>query len=250
MTAGRLDGRTAGLGFLAFLVLAAGCSDLSSDSNVPVVLEIRTPAGVGGGNPLVEIADTIQLTARALNQDGDSVAATFTWRTADTALVFIDPDSGLISGKKIGIARIQVTSGSLTSDVVSFSVVPAAESLLIVPPDSARVLPADAQSDALVTELDTLNPNGPLKGRQIVYNISDISGVDGASATLNSAFDTVVVVTGDDGRPLNNVVVVPGTTRPDSLIVEVRAYRPSSFSRPLPVFIPGSGQRFIVRFGP
>ena len=251
MTARRQDGRTAGLGVLALLLLVPACSDLTSDSNVPIVLEIRAPAGVAGGNPIVEIGDTFRLNARALNQDGDSVAAVMVWRTLDTALVFLDSLSGQISGKQLGTARIQVKSGSLTSELVSFSVVPFAESLLVVPPDSARVPVGQTQSIALVTELDTLNPNGPLQGRQIVYLISGISSLDtAASATLNRGFDTLVVVTGSDGRPSTNVVVVPGTTRPDSLIVEVRAYRPSSFSSPTPVFIPGSGQQFIVRFGP
>jgi len=234
---------------LAILALPA-CSELTSDSNVPIVLEIRAPAGVPGGNPIVEIGDTFQLNARALNQDGDSVAAVLVWRTADTALVFLDSLTGYISGKQVGTARVQVKSGSLTSDLVSFSVVPAAESLLIISPDTVHVLSTDAQSVGLITELDTLNPNGPLSGRQIVYLIASISGVDSASATLNGGFDTLVVVTGTDGRPTTTVVVVPGTTRPDSLIVEVRAYRPSSFSRPTPVFIPGSGQQFIVKFDP
>jgi hypothetical protein len=234
---------------VALLALAA-CSDLSGDSDVPIALEIRAPAGVGGSNPVVEIGDTFQLNARALNQDGDSVAAVFIWRTLDTALLFVDPTTGNISGKKVGTpARIQVASGNLTSDLVSFSVVPAAESLLIISPDTVHVLSTDPQSVALITELDTLNPTGPLSGRQIVYLIASIWGV-GASATLNGGFDTIVVVTGTDGRPSTNVVVVPGTIRPDSMIVEVRAYRPSSFSRPTPVFIPGSGQQFIVKFDP
>jgi hypothetical protein len=243
MTATRQDGRTAGLGGLALMLLLTACSDLSSDSNVPIVLEIRAPAAVGGGNPLVEIADTFQLTARALNQDGDSVAAVLTWRTADTALVFIDPGTGLISGKKAGTARIQVSAGSLTSDLVSFSVVPAAESLLIVPPDSARIIAGDTASAPLIAELDTLNPTGPLAGRAITYELTTIFGQADDSVSLGGGVMLRTVATSSLGQPTIPIYVrtIPGNA-PDSVLVEITALRPSGAS------IPGSGQRFIVRF--
>jgi len=240
MTSGRRNGGTAGRWLLLALALSS-CSDLSGGSDTPILLEIRAPSGIGGGSPVVEIGDTFQLSARALNQDGDSVAATFTWRTPDTANLFVEPATGRLSGKKAGVARVQVTAGSLTSDFVNFAVVPAAESLLIVPPDSARVPDSLSQSIALVTELDTLNPTGPLQGRQIVYQISAIFP-DTASGTLTGGFDTLAVVTGVTGQPTVGVFVLSGSIRPDSVIVEVNAYRPSGAS------IPGSGQRFIVRF--
>lgn len=244
MTARRQDGGTAGLGFLALLLLAAGCSDLGGDSDTPILLEIRAPAPVGGGNPLVEIADTFQLSARALNQDGDSVAAPLSWRTVDTALIFIEEATGRISGKKVGVARIQVTSGTLTSELVSFSVVPAAESLLIIPPDSARVLVTDTASAPLVTELDTLNPNGPLQGRQITYQLTTIFGQPGDTASLGGGVMLRAVATNSLGQPNIPVYVrpIPALPRPDSVLVEVTAPRPSGAA------IPGSGQRFIVRF--
>lgn len=244
MTARRQGGRTAGLGFLAFLVLTGGCSNLSGDSDTPILLEIRAPAPIGGGNPLVEIADTFQLSARALNQAGDSVDAVFTWRTADTALIFIEAATGRISGKKVGVGRIQVTSGTLTSELVSFSVVPAAESLLIIPPDSARILTTDTASAGLVAELDTLNPDGPLQGRQITYQLTTIFGQPGDTASLGGGVMLRAVATNSLGQPNITVYVrpIPALPRPDSVLVEVTALRPSGAA------IPGSGQVFIVRF--
>ncbi len=239
----RRAGSTLLLCLLAGLPLAA-CSDLSGDSDLPIVLEIRAPAGIGGAAPLVEIGDTITLAARALNQAGDSVAATFTWRSPDTALISVDPATGQITGKSPGIGRVQVTSGGLTSDLVPFNVVPRADSLLLVPPDSARVLVTDTASAPLIAELDTLNPDGPLQGRQITYQLTDIFGQPGDTASLGGGLMLRTVTTSALGQPNIPVYVrpIPAQPRPDSVYVTVTALRPSGTP------IPGSGQQFVVRF--
>ena len=48
--------------------------------------------------------------------------------------------------------------------------------------------------------------------------------------------------TGSDGNASTALVVVAGTTPPDSAIVTVRAERTRGAT------VPGSGQRFIIRF--
>jgi hypothetical protein len=243
MTAGHRTRQAAGRWLFLALALSS-CSDLGGDADIPILLEIRVPSGIGGGTPPVEIGDTFQLSARALNQDGDSVAATFTWRTPDTALIFVEPSTGRIAGKKAGSARVQVTSGSLTSDLVNFAVVPAAESLQIIPPDSARILVTDTSSVPLVSELDTINPTGPLAGRQLVYQLTSLFGQPGDTASLTAGGMTRLVATSSLGQPATPVYVraIPALPRPDSVLVEVSAFRPSGAP------IPGSGQIFIVRF--
>lgn len=237
---GGTGGRLIALG----LVALAACSDLSGDPETPIVLEIRAPAGVGSTPPVLEIGDTLQLSARALNQAGDSVAATFTWRTPDTGLVFVEAATGRISGKQVGNGRIQVTSDGLVSDFVVFGVVPAAESLLIVPPDSARILVTDTASAPLIAQLDTLNPDGPLQGRQILYRLTTIWGQPGDTISLGGGGMTRTVTTSTLGQPTIPVYVrpIPTLPRPDSVLVEIQALRPSGTP------IPGSGQTFIVRF--
>jgi hypothetical protein len=142
------------------------------------------------------------------------------------------------------VARVQVTSGSLTSDFVNFAVVPAAESLQIIPPDSARVLVTDTASVPLVAELDTVNPLGPLQGRQIIYQLTTIFGQPGDTASLGGGGMTRAVATNSLGQPTTPVYVraIPALSRPDSVLVEITAFRPSGAA------IPGSGQVFIVRF--
>ena len=230
--------------WLAALAVTLGCSNLSGDSDTPIILEIRAPAGTPGAPPPVEIGDTIQLQARALNQDGDSVAATITWRTPDTAFLFVDPATGRIAGKQPGTGRVQALTGNLVSDLVTFAVVPAAESLIIVAPDTFRVLVTDTASGPLIAELDTINPNGPLAGRQIIYQLTSVFGQPGDTVSLSGGLHTRTVTTGINGQPTITIRVrpIPTLPRPDSAFVQVSAFRPSGAS------IPGSGQQFIVRF--
>lgn len=228
------------------LLLAAilGCSSLTGDSSTPVVIDVFPPAGSGISGQL-EIGDTAVMAARALNQQGDSVPATFVWRTADTGLVFLDTITGRVSGKQPGSARVQGRTGSLISDFVTLTVVPMADSLVLVPPDSARVLTGDTASAPLVAELDTINPVGPLSGRRIVYEITQLFPATD-SASLNGGLFAVNATTTSTGQPAVPVYVrkIPGRQHPDSVYVEIRSYRPSG------ALIPGSGQQYIVRFDP
>ena len=56
--------------------LALGCSDLTEGAGGVVGLEIQHPAVT-----TIEVGQTIQLSARALDKDGDPVAVPITWRT-------------------------------------------------------------------------------------------------------------------------------------------------------------------------
>jgi hypothetical protein len=226
------------------LAAALGCSNLSGDSSTPVVIDVFAVAGSGISGQ-VEIGDTATMTARALNLQGDSVAATFTWGTPDTGIIFLDPQTGQISGKVPGTARVQARSGSLISEFVTLTVVPMADSLVLIPPDSARLLSADTASAPLVAQMDSINPDGPLSGRRIVYEIiqffpaADSSSLNGGLFVLNAT----TTLTGQPSVPVF-VRKIPGRPHPDSVYVEIRSYRPSG------VLIPGSGQMFIVRFDP
>lgn len=236
----RIAAPLAGLALLA----ALACSDLAGDSSTPITLEVRSPVGTGA-LAFVEIGDTVQFTARALNQAGDSVAADIRWRTPDTTLLAVDSLTGAVTGKAPGPARVQARTGNLVSDFLSVTVVVGADTVFIVPPDSARVAATDSGSAALVAQLDTLNPEGPVSGRRIEYELLfPVFGQPGDTATLNGGVATLSATTGSTGQPTSPVTVqvVPGQPRPDSVLVEVRSRRPSG------ALVPGSGQQFIVRF--
>lgn len=244
MISRRPRGPWSGLLVVALALPAPACSSIGGDTDVPVALEIITPAGPAGGSPLIEIGDTLTLRARALNQAGDSVDASIRWRTPDTASLWLDSLTGRTTGRAPGNARIQARTGSLISGFIVFSVVPFADTLTVVPPDSFRVAAPDSTAGPLVARLDTLAPDGPLAGRVIVYELVSIFGAAGDSAVLTGGGALRQAVTGAAGTPSSpvSVLLLAGRPRPDSVYVEVRASRPGGGA------IPGSGQRFVIRY--
>lgn len=228
------------LGSAVLLLGAAACSKLSGDPGVPVALEVLVPSATQ-----VEVGDTIQLAARALNQQGDSVAATIVWRTPDTLVLAIDSLTGRLTGRSAGTGRVQARTGTLVSSLVTFTSLARVDTLQIIPPDSSRVAAGASSSDPLVVELDSLNPLSPVASRQVIYQVVlPLFGQPGDTVALTGGGLTATATTGADGRPISPVTLnrVTGQASPDSAQVEVRSERPSG------ALVPGSGQRFIVRF--
>ena len=230
------------------LVLAAGvllgCSDLSEGEGGVVALEVTAPAGGA-----VEVGDTVQYTARALNIQGEEVAAEIRWATPDTANISVDSLTGLVAGKAgATVARVQASVGSLLSPLNLISVLARADTLVLVSPDTMTVdLLVSSSTPALEARLESFDPAGPLSGRDLIYEIVDpifaLPGDRTVELTGGVLIDTLT--TGSGGTPASPVAlsVVVGATAPDSAIVEVRAFR---FRGTEPV--PGSGQRIRVRF--
>jgi hypothetical protein len=230
------------------LVLAAGvllgCSDLSEGEGGVVALEVTAPAGNA-----VEVGDTVQYSARALNIQGEEVEADIRWATPDTANISVDALTGRVAGKAgATIARVQASTGSLLSPLNVISVLARADTLILVSPDTMTVdLLIGPSTPALEARLESYVPAGPVSGRDLIYEIVDpvfaVPGDRTVELTGGLLIDTLT--TGSGGTPASPVAlsVVGGTTAPDSAIVEVRAFRYRGTEA-----VPGSGQRIRVRF--
>lgn len=228
---------------LAALALA-GCSELSSSDETVIALQVTAPPGAA-----VEVGDTVQYTAVALNRNGDPIPAPIRWATPDTANIAVDSLTGEVLGKKGGTqARVQASSEGLVSSLNIVNVLAASDTLILVPPDTVRVdaLP-DTSSPALVARLESFNPVGPLQGRAIFYEVVEPVFADSASATVVFGNSLVLdtVLTNASGEPETPIALsrVAGKVSPDSAIVAIRATRHHG-TEP----VPGSGQRWIVRF--
>ena len=228
---------------LAALALAA-CSDLSSSDDTVIALQVTSPPGAG-----VEVGDTVQYTAIALNRNGDPIPAPIRWATPDTQNIAVDSLSGQVIGKKGATqARVQATSQGLVSPLNIITVIAAADTLILVPPDTVRVdlLPATT-SPPLVARLESFNPVGPLNDRLLFYEVIEPVFASPAARTVEFANGALVdtATTGPNGEPITPVTLarVTGVASPDSAIVEIRATRHQG-TEP----VPGSGQRWIVRF--
>jgi hypothetical protein len=213
---------------------ALGCSGLDEGEAGIVALEIRVP-----DPPVIEIGETLQLSARPLDKDGDSVAATVIWRTPDTTAT-VDSTTGLVTGVAAGTARVQATVGSLASDLVSLTVLTPADTLTIVG-DSIFTLFGDSLvSPPLVTSLQSFT-TGTLSDRPVIYQIT--TPTPDTAVTLTGGVLSDTVQTASDGTITSVILSLdPFKVRPDSTVIEVLANR--THGTP----VPGSGQRFIVRF--
>lgn len=230
----------------ALVAALAACSDVSNSDESVIALEVTSPPG-----GVVEVGDTVQYTAIALNRNGDPIPATIVWSTPDTANITVDSLTGVVVGKKGATqARVQARCEGLVSPLNIITVVAVPDTLILVPPDTVRVdaLP-DTASPALVARLESTNPVGPLSGRALIYTIIEPVFTPPAvpSAKLPNGAQTDTVTTNASGEPSTPVVVsrVAGITSPDSAIVEVRATFHGGADT-----VAGSGQRWIVRFTP
>jgi hypothetical protein len=220
---------------LVLLGALAGCSGLQETEAGVVQLDVTVP-----GPDSVEVGESIQLSARPLDKNGDSVGTPVTWLSAD-ATATIDAATGILTGVAPGTARVQASVGSLSSELITFAVVAPADTL-VLPGDSVLTVPAGTgTSTGMLTRLDSFNPPGALPGRRVIYVITS---PDPAAAPPAVVFNTGAVAdtvtTGADGTAAAVLAVIGAP--PDTVIVEARATRTRG------AVVPGSGQRFIVLF--
>ena len=216
----------------------AGCSNLTEQGGV-AGLEIRVPRPA-----TVEVGQTIQLSARAFDRQGDSVAVAVTWLTPDTT-VTITPD-GRLTGRTSGTARVQAGVGTIVSDFVTFTVNPRPDTLALSGDSILTVAPGVGISAPLVASIRSFAPAEPLSGEVIIYTITAPVFADPTQRTVELPGGLLILaaITAADGTPATPVTLnrVTGQPSPDSAIVTVAAVTAAGTA------VPGSGQRFIIHF--
>jgi uncharacterized protein YjdB len=95
---------------------ALGCSDLTEGAGGVVALEITVPTV-----STIEVGQSLELTARAVDKNDNPVDVPITWQAADPTLTV--NASGVITGVSVGVGRVQAFTGSLSSPIVSFTVI-------------------------------------------------------------------------------------------------------------------------------
>jgi Bacterial Ig-like domain (group 2) len=213
-----------------------GCSGLDEGEGGVVGLEVQVPVPA-----TVEVGDVLQLEATALDADGNPVDAPITWRAADPTVTV--SATGLVTGVSVGTGRVQARNGSLGSNLVTITVIARADTLIVVG-DSILTVAADpGTSGDLVTALRTFAPDAPVASRPVIYAITSPAPGSAPSVTLTGGAQVDTLNTGADGTVTGvQLVRVAGRPPVDSAIVTVRAERTRGAE------VPGSGQRFIIRF--
>jgi hypothetical protein len=223
-----------GPALLLFSVVVLGCSNLTEGAGGVVGLDIRAPE-----LKTIEVGEALQLTAQALDKNGEPVSATITWRAPDPTLT-VD-QSGVITGVSPGTGRVQAFVGSLASSLVSFNVIARADTL-IVTNSILTVTPGVAASAPLVTEIESFSPAGPLASWPVIYTIVSPPDVGPHTIELPGGVLVDTVATGTDGAVSSVTLTRLDASQPATAIVEVRSFRTRGGA------VPGSGQRFTVNF--
>ncbi len=222
---------------LGALLAALGCSGLDEGEGGIVALEIEFPTT----NEL-EIDERLQLSARALDADGQVVDAPITWRASNTSLT-VDA-TGLVTAVAVGPAQVQASAGSLSSEQIPFTVVLRPDTL-IIDGDSVVVIPRDADpplTPTLAARLESFDPAGPVGSRPILFEIVQPAAGETPLVQFAGGGQSASPTTDANGRAGIVFAAVTGQVPPDTAIVRISATR----VRGAPV--PGSGQRFIILF--
>jgi hypothetical protein len=222
--------------FLVSSLVVLGCSDLTEGAGGVVELRVTTPAVRS-----IEVAEALQLSASALDKDGNPVTVAITWRAPDPTLT-VDPLTGLITGIAPGTGRVQAFVGSLASGLISFTVIARADTLILVGDSVVTVGIGVPTSTPLVTRLESFSPAGPLPSWPVIYAVTSPPDVGPHTVALPGDVLVDTLTTGTDGAVSSVTLTRVEPTQPVTAIVEVRAFRLRGSA------VPGSGQRFIVNF--
>ncbi len=115
--------RKRGIAALMAIAFAAGCGNLPVTGDGVVALEVTSP-----GSLTLQQGASVQLTARALDADGNVVPeAEITWSTPDTT-VTVDATGRVTGTAASGTGRVQAAAGTLRSNLVTFTLQPASGS--------------------------------------------------------------------------------------------------------------------------
>ena len=193
----------------------------------------------------VEVTDSFFPSARGLNGNGDSLAATFIWNSFDTTIIeVLDSTTGVALGKTVGTGRLQARTGELRSNPQQVQVIARLDSMAPVSPpvDTLDTSPTDSTGDSLSNpiKIQTFAFGGNALSRRVVYRMT-VYPATGPVVTLVPN-DTVATLA--DGTASVQVKVSLGAPLPDSVVVTATMQR--FHGGPLP----GSPVPFVVRVVP
>jgi hypothetical protein len=224
-------------GWCAALALLGGCSNISAPKGQPVALELSLPVPAA-----VEQNDTVRLRARALDANGDSVAATIVWRSADTTLTMVDSTGLVTTALTSGTGRVQASTGSLRSALTQLTIRPRSDTLALTAASSDTVPATDSASAVLGTSVLSFNPAGGVLDARVLYEVVDTVAALGKVRFPGGALRQKVATLSSGAAATITLRKVAGTSPPASVQVRVSANRPSGTP------VPGSGQLFTILF--
>jgi hypothetical protein len=253
------------LGVLASLAMIGGvaaCTEVSTNPSVVVALEVHAPqlpAVVQGDTMRDSTGTPAPLVAIAFNGRNDTIPdAPVRFLALDSGVISVDSVTGLVVARDTtGQSRVIVSAGTLQSVPLTIQVTRAPDSLQAVSPLSdtlVYVLGFDSTTafqvrlSHLVSPADTLVP---VPNYLVQYAIVDPPGLPSDTAhvvILNDSRAPAHADTTDAQGMASRRLLVPrspaaGALPPDSVVVEVTAFKQDRAHTP----VPGSPVRFTVQ---
>ncbi len=224
---------------LTLALLLAGCSNLAQNSAGVVGLELVLPDCFG-----LEPQQSIRLSARAIDQAGDSVNAAIYWWSPDSLHVLsVDSVSGTIQGIGLGTAQVRARTSSIYSEFLSFTVTPRPDTLFSAPFEKRVVAGSAATAAGVIAHLTTSRRDTAVVGRPVEFSVVFPSFATASARTVELAghvlHKSICSTTANATLQLLRIV---GTATPDSVLVEVTAVRADSTP------VPGSPDTVTVVF--
>ena len=189
----------------------------------------------------VEVGENLQLSARALDKDGNEIEALVSWVAADPT-VAVD-NSGLVTGLAPGPGQVQAFAGTLSSNRIQLTVINRADSVMLLGDSVVAIAPGVSTSAPVAVQVRNFALGEPLPSRPVVFTLTYPPTVGHIPAQLPGGVVQDTLQT--DPTTLNASITVSrvaGVESPDTAFLPVRSYRPDGTD------VPGSGQRFIVLF--
>jgi len=144
------------------LAAAAACDDEPAGPPAIAAITISAPATV------VELGDTLRLTATATDARGRAITGTpIGWTSLEAAVAEVD-STGLVTAVEVGSARIVAAVGS-HADTVALTIIAAPKTVVVLAPRNALVL-----GDTVTLTASALDAKGrPLPDAPIEWSVSD-----------------------------------------------------------------------------
>ena len=223
-----------------FVLALAACSNLSTTEGGVASVTIETPSPAE-----VEVDAPLQLHAVARGADGEELDAPIYWRVLDTT-VTVDSVEGLLSGRTVGKGRVVARAVDLYSKEKEFTVIPHADTLIVVGDTVVTVEPNANTSPPLNLRVDAGDPPKPVSGRRVTFEVISpvFANLEDRTVELSNGQLSQNIQTTSTGQPSPPATLQrrTGKTAPDTAIVRVSVYRPGGG------VVPGSGRHFLVLF--
>ncbi|MCH7717068.1 MAG: spondin domain-containing protein [Gemmatimonadetes bacterium] len=171
-----------GLSWTIATVAFVACGDSTGPSEVSSV--VVTPAAA----TVVSLGDTVQLTATALDADGNTITgATFVWASSDPATATVS-DAGVVTAIASGTATVTAANGGVTSNGAAITVQQDVATIDVSP---------DTLSFAALGSVDTLDAVARDARGSLIPDVT-FTWVSGNTDVATVSSDGVVTSVGND----------------------------------------------------